>query len=70
MLMLVILPSRCSCLHLSARGCAAMTYSSGLRGLPCAHPEGMLNTLLLWPPLNTICPMVSSSSKRTQRLLL
>ena len=68
--MLATVPSRCSCLHLAASGCAAMTYSSGLRGLPWAQPEGMSNTLLWCPPLNTTCPQVPPSSRRTQRLLL
>ena len=51
--MLDTAPSRCSCRHFAANGCAAMTYSSGLRGLPCAQPEGMSNSLLACPPLKT-----------------
>ena len=65
MLMLSTSPAACSALHLAASGCAASTYSSGLSGLPCAQPDGMSNTLLRWPPLNTMRPCVPASSSCT-----
>ena len=49
-------PAACSALHRAASGCAAITYSSGLSGLPCAQPDGTSNTLLRWPPLKVMLP--------------